>query len=329
MPRAVLIGNYGVGNLGDDALEQYFLRTFPEVEWTIVRAEGWKEKKEIVPRLPFGIRSLFTPWWRTIFAILRADRIVVGGGSLFTDIESLRAVLLWSFHALIAIIFQKPFILAFQGIGPCNTWIGRGLTRFVLSHASQISVRDHVSASFVKSLLSNKKIVQTFDAIYKEFCSFKKESIKNVFIINPRDNSSKKFIDHSVADALQSFKAGTCTEVHIVLLKPDDRRECSIAEQLRSSFVNIPCQVVPVRSVQDLQHALQNAHSMMTQRYHGALAAMAQGIHLTIVPQGEGDKLDALQKFILEHGDVAGAKALELIEVGEREMREFLRGFKG
>ena len=30
--RLLLVGNYGVGNLGDEALREYFLKRFPEVQ---------------------------------------------------------------------------------------------------------------------------------------------------------------------------------------------------------------------------------------------------------------------------------------------------------
>lgn len=324
MPCAVLIGNYGVGNFGDDALERYFLSTFTQVRWMVISAKPRRGEANSVPRLPFGMRSLFMPWWKTIAALARADIVIFGGGSLFTDVESIRAVFLWSLHALVAFFFGKPVLLAFQGIGPHQTWVSRWIVRWVLSHAASISVRDALSADFVKTVDSNTKVVQTFDPILQEFSSSIQDSIKNVFIIIPRENSPKSFVECSVREARRSCEAGECTHVRIVLLKPEDPEEKRIAMRIQSSLGQIPCQIIPVRSMREMCTALEHGRSVITQRYHGALAALAQEVPLTIVPQYQGDKLDALQRFIAEYGGTSKVKALELIQVGEREMHEFL-----
>ncbi|MBI5155969.1 hypothetical protein HZA45_01700, partial [Candidatus Peregrinibacteria bacterium] len=94
--RCVLIGNYGTGNFGDEALRSYFLKSFPEIEWQVVSARPTADE---LPRLPAGPRSLFTTkWFRTIKALRHCDAVVFGGGTLFTDSESVFACFLWWLH---------------------------------------------------------------------------------------------------------------------------------------------------------------------------------------------------------------------------------------
>ena len=108
--RCLLISNYGTGNHGDVALKEYFLTRFPEVEWIVLSANAQSPRD--VPRLPFGLRSLFTtPWWRTLAALRSSDAVIFGGGSLFTDVESVRACLLWWWHACVARMLDRKSVV--------------------------------------------------------------------------------------------------------------------------------------------------------------------------------------------------------------------------
>lgn len=73
--HCVLIGNYGVGNFGDEALKEYFLSAFPDITWSVVSA---RPSGEELPRLPGGFRSLFSHWWKTLGAIRNTDAVVFG-----------------------------------------------------------------------------------------------------------------------------------------------------------------------------------------------------------------------------------------------------------
>ena len=95
--RYLLVGNYGVGNAGDEILKDYFLERFPGIEWIVcsacpVSGEVW--------RLPAGVRSFLSfKWLYTLWVLRKSDGMVFGGGSLFTDVESVRACFVWFAHA--------------------------------------------------------------------------------------------------------------------------------------------------------------------------------------------------------------------------------------
>lgn len=160
-PRIVLIGNFGATNAGDELILAGFLRKLvrdcprarvtvlgydPQVvrQWHGVMAERL---------LPFGLRSLLAGRLRQTVKVLReADAVIFPGGGLFTDTESIFAVILWGLHLLLARYYWRPVYLLGQSVGPFRTELMRKLSRFVLSKAEWIGVRDQASRAELISL---------------------------------------------------------------------------------------------------------------------------------------------------------------------------------
>lgn len=280
--RYLLIGNYGVGNPGDEALKEYFLQRFPEVEWVVVSA---RPNGREAPRLPCGLRSLFTPWWWTVRAYWRCDGVVLGGGSLFTDIESTVAPLLWWWHVALAVFFRKPVFLAFQGMGPFQMGWGERLARWAARKSACISVRDALSLRRVERWSLHKKCILSFDPVFTLVDACKSCVSSNKLLIIPRKNSSKEFLQR-VAEAQEG--GGVC--------------------------------VVEPKSFSELCEAVASASFLLTQRYHAGIVALALGVPFEVVPQAAGDKLDALNQ---EERD--SARLMERVRMGEEALRSALR----
>lgn len=311
----VLVGNFGVGNIGDEALKEYFVRQFPEVEWQILSASP---KAGEYPRLPLGVRSFFRPWWRTIGAIRRSNGIVFGGGSLFTDSESIKACFLWGWHALVARVFNKPVYLAFQGVGPFKTSSSRKIAVWVLKRSEFISVRDKESAQRVLEIM-NRNIVQSFDPVLSLFSAVENsESIKNVLILIPRKNSGEAFKNR----ALDLIHQQQYQRTAILMLEPDAESEQTYATLLQNA-IGISAQITPIRSLNQLRSTLSDAAFVLTERYHGAIPAIAMKIPLEIIVQTEGDKLSSLKKLL--ENNIRIDSLLDVVEQGEQALREALR----
>jgi len=285
----LLIGNYGVKNAGDDILRDYFLRRFLEVEWRVLSAAPSGDE---LPRLPAGIRSFFSfRWLKTVNALRKSKGVVFGGGSLFTDIESVSACWIWFVHALIAWIFRKPIFLAFQGIGPFRTRVGETLSKWVVCHSSFISVRDEASFERLKGWKKNTDVVQTFDPsillLDKQKDSFR---TNNVFTFIPRFSTSKsqeKLIVHALSGLVKSGVA-----LRVLSLQPDDVREHELCINLRDAF---RADFHIARSLEDALNSISGT-CVITQRYHGAIVAATAGIPFVAIRQREGDKLDAFAR---------------------------------
>lgn len=294
--RILLIGNYGVGNIGDEALKDYFLNLLKDHKVTVLSANP---REGELYRLPIGIRSFFTtPWIRTLKAFYNTDGVVFGGGSLFTDVESVWAPILWGKHAFWARLFRKPIFMAFQGVGPLKTALGRALTGFAFKKAVMISVRDKASAEYLIHRYKNKKVVQSFDPIFRLFVDQKSlESSKKVFVVIPRNYS------------LQVAQNPAFSEVKILSLQPENSEEMEVCKKIQNSIGGI---IIPIRSVEELTKECSTAGFVLSQRYHGALAALALGVPYEVVPVGENDKLAQLQDL-----KESKEELLEKIRVGE------------
>lgn len=314
--KAVLIGNYGVGNFGDEALKEYFLRAYPDVQWTVLSAHP---RGGELARLPAGIRSFFgTPWWKTLGAIRRADAVVFGGGTLFTDIESVKACVLWGIHAAVARFFRVPVHLAFQGIGPFKTPLGERIARWVVRRAATISVRDEASASRIADWRKNTEVIQTFDPIFSLFVEKKLEHrAQNVYVLIPRHNSGRNFMG-AVEFHTTNLRHSA---IEIALFQPDDAGERKAVETLRRSYPQ--ANVRTIRTTDDLMLLLSRASHCITQRFHGALAAVAAGVPLSTVSQAAGDKISTIPEMF---GRPEGwSLALGRITAGEEALRQALK----
>lgn len=307
--RCVLFGNYGVENLGDEALRSYFLQYFPEVEWKVVTATGE------YPRLPMGLRSLFRPWWRTLKAIRECDAVVFGGGSLFTDAESWKAPILWWWYALVAKFHGKKIVLAFQGIGPVRSFVAKRCTGLALLWSSFISVRDpdsfkRVQAFFGESAPKNTIVVQTFDPAIAIFKGTLHQSTKKLIIV-PRSNTTLEFLSRVQVEVAKGWD-----EVVVLLLEPG--KDQAAAEKVRAIVKNVAVRSIDVRTFEVLVTEVSSAQFVLTQRFHGAIAALANGVKFEAVPQAPGDKLD-------NANSMDPAACFSLLQKGQEALSDFFR----
>lgn len=314
MMKCVLIGNYGVGNIGDEALCEYFFHTFPHVAWTVIRHDyDTYSTAASVPRLPFGIRSFFHPWWKTLAAFYQTDAVVFGGGSLFTDVESVKACVLWWWHGFVARLFRKPLLLAFQGVGPFQTSLGSFFARRTFESASFVSVRDEESLQRLSSWNLQVSPILTFDPAFARFAEQAKNPEGKKLVVIPRTNSDEVFF-HAVHRKL----SGRFTDVRILLMQPSDA-ERKVGERLRT-LCGGSSSIIEVLTVSQLLTEVSDATEVVSQRYHGALAALAMDIPVEIVPQREGDKLSALQSAMLLSADYKH-QCFHRVSTGEDSLR--------
>lgn len=317
--RCLLIGNYGAANFGDEALKEWMLRHFPEVTWQVISAAPSRTE---LPRLPGGLRSLLSfSWIQTIKAFASTDGVVFGGGTLFTDIESVRACFLWWLHAKAAYVFRKPVYFAFQGIGPFHTRIGRWFARSAFRNAAFISVRDEQSLGRMQMIVPGKKIVQSFDPILTDFYRQSDDRSQNILTLIPRHNSGQAFKSF----AAREWGTGMFASVVIASLQPGDPAERDFCRSLEQAYPS--ARVIPVRTAQDLRQAVASSRCIVTARFHGAIAALGMAKNVVLSPQAKGDKIDALQPFV---DDPARVKTLlDLVKIGEESLRESLQTQSG
>lgn len=313
--KCVLVGNYGVGNIGDEALKEYFLSEFPDIEWSVVSANP-TEKRD-TPRLPLGIRSLFTPWWKTINAIRHSDILIFGGGSLFTDIESVWACVIWRTYAILASWFKVTVMLAFQGAGPWKTGLGLRLAKKTYQSAAFISVRDEDSLRRLEAFTLSRPPVLSFDPAFAFFATHPRNTVGQRLVLIPRANSNEKFFEEAQKKLSENF-----SDVRILLMQPDDT-ERRVGERLKA-MSTVAASVIELTSVQHLLDEVSTASDVLSQRFHGTLAAFAMGVPARSVPQHTGDKMDTLNERMNDGS--ARTALLTTVKTGSDALREAMRG---
>ncbi len=159
--KLMLIGMYGSGSAGDDAILQSIFEAFPEYAITITQGGYFDIGKRL------GVKSIFCRMYegislRVFFSVLMssfkilgcllsADALMYGGGSLIHDLSAYNLPFLFFWHAA-ALLFRKPVIYLGIGIGPVQTNLGRKLCRFFLSRAMLLFVRDSRGKEICESL---------------------------------------------------------------------------------------------------------------------------------------------------------------------------------
>ena len=172
LDRILIIGNYGAGNLGDDAILGGII--------TELRSVGFKGKIEVthggfqsstdiykglkkVPFVPFGLRSRLKRGQKKAAhaAIKGADLVILGGGGLFVDTETIKAPLIWAKQAKTCRKLNTPYICYGQSIGPLKHFISRFVTKRAFKNAKAIHVRDHTSARILRKMRITEVTVGT------------------------------------------------------------------------------------------------------------------------------------------------------------------------
>lgn len=160
MPKISIIGNYGINNLGDEAILHAILLSHSKMDFTVFShnpnlTNKQYHVKSVFP-LPFGLRSLLRGnFLRSFKTIQESDCIILGGGGLFTD-EKMKAVYLWGWHFFWGKFFNKPIFIYANSIGPLNTKSAQWIVKKILQKADAITVRDLQSAELLQKLNINR-----------------------------------------------------------------------------------------------------------------------------------------------------------------------------
>jgi polysaccharide pyruvyl transferase WcaK-like protein len=156
MKKALVIGNYGVGNFGDDLLMKSVESQLKELQMDyVVACPG--EIPGSVAIMPAGIRSFFRFRWLDFLKELRSCDVVVFGGGGLLNPEERMSLYIWGQIIIMAKIYKKKVIMIGQSFSAIDKVVD-----FLVNKVDAISVRD----SYSYKLLSEKytgKLVRVDD----------------------------------------------------------------------------------------------------------------------------------------------------------------------
>ena len=144
-PGAVTCGYIGFGNLGDEAVHSGLINSIRAAhpDWPIrVMTSDAEHTRESYGCETVNRMNVLAVWK----AMSKSRLFVLGGGSLFQDVTSLRNSLYYGVMAMMAKRAHCHVIWSGQGIGPIHRpWLGRWIAKLA-SQADCVCVRDQESA---------------------------------------------------------------------------------------------------------------------------------------------------------------------------------------
>ena len=175
--RILILGSYGCGNRGDEAILDSIALYFRDCDITATcgkdrRIQGDIPISYIDCRLAEGkvTFEIFLSFVKSVFQlfckILSVDAVIFGGGSSLHDLKAYNLPF-WLGLQLWANLFGKKTYYVGMGIGPISTGFGKFLCKHFLRHADKVFVRDQRGIDICLSL-GLRNIVLANDAAFSK-----------------------------------------------------------------------------------------------------------------------------------------------------------------
>jgi len=151
--KVLIVGAYGTGNLGDDAIMVGLLKDLQNrgcintCDDVIVFSRDPKETS-LIHNVNAKRRNLFD--------LLISTEVIIGGGELFQDLGKM--ALKYSILGLVSRILGKHVVFYAIGVSTIRNSFGRAITRLSMNASNGIFVRDHMSKIRLEKLGVHKPI---------------------------------------------------------------------------------------------------------------------------------------------------------------------------
>ena len=163
-PVVLLCGYYGEHNLGDDALLQVLVSALPQSQQLLITA---RDPAPVLALAPSAVTVNRRSLLRCFRAALRADVLVLGGGSLLQDSTSFSSLIYYLLLMAVARIGGAELLLWGQGLGPLQRRISRVLVRTVLPFCKAASWRDQRSFDLARHWAPSLPMVLAADPVWQ------------------------------------------------------------------------------------------------------------------------------------------------------------------
>ena len=202
MTKYVISGYIGFDNFGDEAIAEVL---------TSHLKENGAEKITVISSNPEKTSKLYGVDSCKMLDFLKpiadCDIFISGGGSLLQDVTSLKSLVYYLSLITYALALNKKVIIFAQGFTPFRTKIGEFLTKSILKHCHQISVRDIKSQELLKKMgITSELVTDPVFGMYiehqnKEGVGIQLRSyptLNDVFLNQLADEIAKYFSDRKI-----------------------------------------------------------------------------------------------------------------------------------
>ncbi len=294
-------GYFGYGNLGDELILESEINLFSDC----LRDKGLSFTANIFVPLDKGFSygyqnrflndvlvevRLINRW--SIFDIIRTlgktDLFILGGGSLFQDVTSIRSPFYYSFLSYVAKILTRKIWMFGQGVGPLKRRISRFITAKAFKMADKIFLRDERSISFIKEILgiNSNNIVLIPDVVFymlkytKNLNDVDKEYI--VLNLRPIKHRQDVLFKTAVQTALRFSKLLKMPVLFVGMHKED----IIVFNELKDKgvFYDIEIREVKIESFDEAMQIFSKAVLTVGMRFHSLVLSACFGVPFIGVP---------------------------------------------
>lgn len=282
MPKLLLAGYFGAGNLGDDAILKGFVTGLEGLSYQYRAISASPERLmrnlgiQSVPKMDFAAVKQ---------AISECDALVFPGGSIFQDVTSTRSVIYYSNLVKVAKKHNKKVIMLGQGIGPLTSWTGKRLATAAFNAADMLAVRDPMSISALKSLGVKTNPRSTADCAFllppppeksEDSTSYGVAGMKTVGVsVRPWGKDKSKAVITAFADLVKLLSSNGYVPVMMALDDTEDRKIIeAIAKKHGGKVPDLKGLTTPTQ----LQQRVARMEAVIAMRLHAGILASTVGI---------------------------------------------------
>ena len=343
--KILIIGWFGAGNMGDEAIlisELLSLRKKIEgVKFYILSFDPEKTKRltanipEVRKILRMGSKhNIFRSQFLGLLMKFReVDAVLIGGGGIFQDIYNFYPIPFFAAMALLARLNNKHLLLYCLGIGPVHSSLGKKLCRLAVKCADMVSVRDSGSKELLENLGITREIFVSADPVFllKAVKTKKVEKVIQVHNLNSKklvigicvqdllfwDNKNKEIL----ADTLDTLT--TENKAKVVFLPLGTYRDGwfnketsdtvdmiaskRLVARMNEKFFIITDELTP----QELLAVIGKMDILISMRLHGLIMGITMNVSVVALTYTEESKITNLMKRIGQEDSLFDVRKLD------------------
>jgi polysaccharide pyruvyl transferase WcaK-like protein len=281
MTHALLVGAFGQGNPGDEALCEAFCTALHGPDITIA------SRTPALTALRYHTPTISTSPTEVVRSLRGTELVVVGGGTVFKQLHAStgrhRNALLRSTAALIGLAHARGAVVALVGVG-AGALAGRearSLARWIVRHADLLVLRDEESAAVLTEAGAPSPFRIGADPAWTLLGAPEPRRIEGVgaagsITVAVSHLAGDRALVERLGDALRPF-AGT----HPIRLEPwqtdGAMRDHAVAEALRTRIGTGAEVVLPPADLAAARDAYRADRLIVAMRFHALVAAGAAG----------------------------------------------------
>lgn len=268
--KLFLLGYYGYGNIGDEALLTSILTSLKQdgrYTFKVLSYNAQKTSQDNQVEAVSRGKNI-----NLIRHIVKSDVLIVGGGSIIQDVTSSKSLYYYLSLLFLGKLFGKRVIMLGNGYGPVNKWYNRAIASLIIKKIDCIVARDEQSYQhFIDS--GAKKVYNGVDCAFNLNTSAVKPLLKArpYVAISLRPWRKMGMTMRVIVQLISDLNQRGYDTVLVAMKSPDDDKQMA-------SLLDLGAHVHLVTEEMDaVLSALRGAKLVIAMRLHALILATMVG----------------------------------------------------